>query len=187
MKTKVFAVIDTNVLISATLSHGNAPFSILQKIDEGNIIPVFDKRMLCEYYEVFHYPKFKDKISEDVFHALFVKIMKSGILLNDVEQTKIMLADQDDIPFFEVKCSSPELDTLLVTGNLKHYPDDPYIVSPKELLVLMHQMDRFLQRDYDYGSMIEQLMRTNLATSKYSRGENLLEQHEVETDDYERE
>ena len=59
---------------------------------------------------------------EETFQQTFTLILKSGLLIQDVETTKAQLLDQSDIPFFEVKESSEEFDSVLVTGNLKHYP-----------------------------------------------------------------
>lgn len=57
MKAKAFAVIDTNVIVSAMMSNGY-PNDILRMVQDGNVIPVFDKRVLSEYYEVLSRKKF---------------------------------------------------------------------------------------------------------------------------------
>jgi putative PIN family toxin of toxin-antitoxin system len=179
MKIKVFVVVDTNVLVSAMYSNTSPPFAILELIESHNVIPIFDKRMLKEYHDVLFRDKFVvkfgkdyvDKNVRDILHSL----VKNGIYINDVEQTKKEIKDKGDIPFFEVKESSGEFDSMLVTGNVKHYPeDDEYVVTPKELLVVVRQMDRYVQKDVNYEIAVEAIVNTNIESSKYTSGENLL-------------
>lgn len=97
-------------------------------IQDGNVILVYDNRMLKEYEEVFHYEKLK--ISEETFQKIFNLIFHSGLLIQDVEATKAELLDKSDIPFFEVKESSDDFDSVLVTGNLKlSFSQEPEILE----------------------------------------------------------
>ena len=184
MRIKAFVVIDTNVLVSALLSHSEAPFRVVELVKSGNIIPIFDKRILKEYYEVFQYDKFKSEkhlISEEISKDLLYTIVKNGIFINDVEKIKDefynIMNDKKDIPFFEVKESSYEFNSMLVTGNVKHYaiPNDSSIVNSKELLNIMNQMERFVKIDIDYESVVIQLIKENLDTPKYTDGDDLLD------------
>lgn len=183
MKIKAFVVIDTNVLVSAMLSNSKAPFSVLELVEKGNLIPIFDKRMLNEHYEVFHYDKFKDPrhlITDEMLRNTIYTLVKNGIFINDVDTIKQelydIMPDKDDIPFFEVKESSQEFESMLVTGNTDDYPipNDSCIVTAKELLVILQQMERFIQRDYEYEEVIDKLIKSNLESSKYTSGDELL-------------
>lgn len=162
MKIKAFAVLDTNVLVSAVISSSGYPYDILRLIQSGNVIPIYDERMLNEYKEVFHYDKLK--ISEETFQQTFTLILKSGLLIQDVETTKAQLLDQSDIPFFEVKESSEEFDSVLVTGNLKHYPEQRDIITPKEFILLLDQMERFIKIDFDYEKNVQQIIGDQIAS-----------------------
>lgn len=168
MKIKAFAVLDTNVLVSAVISSSGYPYDILRLIQSGNVIPIYDERMLNEYKEVFHYDKLK--ISEETFQQTFTLILKSGLLIQDVETTKAQLLDQSDIPFFEVKESSEEFDSVLVTGNLKHYPEQRDIITPKEFILLLDQMERFIKIDFDYEKNVQQIIGNQIASGKYIEG-----------------
>lgn len=168
MKIKAFAVLDTNVLVSAVISSSGYPYDILRLIQSGNVIPIYDERMLNEYKEVFHYDKLK--ISEETFQQTFTLILKSGLLIQDVEATKAQLLDQSDIPFFEVKESSEEFDSVLVTGNLKHYPEQRDIITPKEFILLLDQMERFIKIDFDYEKNVQQIIGDQIASGKYIEG-----------------
>ena len=46
MKIKSFAVIDTNVVVSSVISKTGFPKIIIEYVEEGNIIPIYDKRIL---------------------------------------------------------------------------------------------------------------------------------------------
>lgn len=145
MRLKAFAVIDTNVIVSSVISQNSYPSQILNFVDRGNIIPVFDKRMLNEYYKVLSYPKFHFN-DRQIYDAMY-GIINNGILINNVEQAKAEFSDRTDMPFFEVKESSEELDSYLVTGNKKHFPESPSTVTPKELLNIMERLDKWVAVD----------------------------------------
>ena len=59
---KCYAVIDTNVLVSALLRWDSVPGQVVQQTYAHEIIPVFNDSILQEYEEVlsrkkFHFPK----------------------------------------------------------------------------------------------------------------------------------
>lgn len=173
MKSKVFATIDTNVLISSTISQTGSPSKILDLVKNGNIIPVFDERMLREYNDVLHYDKFS--LKEQTIYDTLYPIVSNGILINDIEQTKKYFKDNDDIPFYEVTMSSSELDSYLVTGNLKHFPKAEYIVDPHTMLEKMTYIDSFLTNDEKYDKAIDDLIQTQTSTLKYTSGKDLID------------
>ena len=55
---KYFAVIDTNVLVSAMLKWDSVPGNILELAFDGLIIPVLNDDIIKEYREVLSRPKF---------------------------------------------------------------------------------------------------------------------------------
>lgn len=173
MKTKIFAVIDTNVLISSTISQHGSPAEVLNLTESGNIIPIFDERMLREYNEVLHYDKFS--LNEQAIYDTLYPIVNNGILINDIEQTKKYFQDNSDIPFYEVTMSSDEFDSYLVTGNIKHFPKTAYIVDPHTLLQKMSYMDNFLLNDDGYNETIDNLIESQITSSKYTSGKDLID------------
>ena len=76
---KIYAVIDTNVLVSALLSRFNSTSTVqlLQLVILGDITPIYNDEILDEY---------------------------------------------------------------LVTSNLKHFPKKPFVVTPAEMLQIIHEM-----------------------------------------------
>lgn len=47
--------------------------------------------------------------------------------------------DMKDVPFYEVVLEKWDDDAYLVTGNIKHFPKEPYIVTPRELLDILNR------------------------------------------------
>lgn len=173
MKLKAFAVIDTNVVVSSFLSGNGFPHEIFSLVESGNVIPIFDKRVLDEYYRVLNYDKFKfsDKSIYDALHT----IVSKGIMINDVMQVEEYFKDRDDVPFYEVTMSAEEFAPHLVTGNIKHFPQSPYVVVPQVMLATMNYMDKFLKRDWNYDKTINDLIQMHTSGSKYAVGKELVE------------
>lgn len=133
-----YAVIDTNVLVSALLSSKDnaATVQVLDKVLSGEIIPVYSSTITKEYREVLHRRKFG--FSADLIDYLLSAIEKYGILINP-SSTGITLPDMKDLPFYEVVLEKRDDNAYLVTGNIKHFPKESFIVTPKELLAILKQ------------------------------------------------
>lgn len=69
---KRYAVIDTNVLVSAMLKWTSVPGNIIEFAFSGEIIPVLNERIVAEYRGVLMREKFHltKEIVDDVIHAL---------------------------------------------------------------------------------------------------------------------
>lgn len=80
---KYYAVIDTNVLLSALLSKNedSATVRVLDAVFEGKIIPLYHMDILVEYDEVLHREKFhlQENIIRTVLNAIR-SIIHLGIL-----------------------------------------------------------------------------------------------------------
>lgn len=133
-----YAVIDTNVLVSALLSsHNNAAtVQVVGKLFSGDVIPLFSKEILDEYNEVLRRKKFR--FSEEVVAALVDVIEKTGEMVEPTPSGEILI-DMKDLPFYEVVLSKQDEDTYLVTGNMKHFPNKPFIVTANEFLDILKQ------------------------------------------------
>jgi putative PIN family toxin of toxin-antitoxin system len=57
----IYAVIDTNVLVSALITHNSAAatVAVVGHLLSGDITPVYNEYILNEYDEVLHRTKFK--------------------------------------------------------------------------------------------------------------------------------
>lgn len=128
---KHLVIIDTNVLVSALLSSRNdSPVKIiLNKILNGELIPIYSKEIFEEYRVVLERPKFNFKLEDVNIILQVIKVCGIQITPNPVN---IQLNDIKDLPFYEVVMT--EKDSFLITGNLKHFPRISRIMSPHEFL-----------------------------------------------------
>lgn len=127
-----YAVIDTNVLVSAMLKWQSVPGSILEFSLEGIVVPVLSEEIVEEYKAVLERPKFG--LGDDIISDIISSIEKVGLFV-DSEEIDIDLPDPKDRVFYEaVMEQRKEDDAFLVTGNIKHFPKKPFIVTPREML-----------------------------------------------------
>ena len=129
---KRYAVIDTNVLVSAMLKWSSVPGNIIEFAFSGVIIPVLNERIVSEYREVLLREKFHltKEIVDDVIQAL----EDQGEYI-DTDNMDYELLDPKDVVFYAIVMEKrKEEDTYLVTGNIKHFPQVSYVVTPKEML-----------------------------------------------------
>lgn len=132
---KVYIVIDTNVVVSAMLTHNaDSPTRLLfNKVAEGQVIPMLNDSILEEYVEVLMRPKFKfaPKDINDVCRLFDLRGIKYV-----PESTGRFFIDPDDQIFYETYLMRD--DAYLITGNLKHYPSEPRILSPHDMMHIIH-------------------------------------------------
>lgn len=136
---KLLTIIDTNVIVSAFLSRYNdsATVLLLDCLFKGTIIPIYNDEILNEYYVVLTRSKFK--IAKDKIDAVLTEIKTKGIHSERINSGET-LPDDKDLVFYEVALSKE--DSFLVTGNLKHFPKKPFVVSPAEMIQIIHEMQQ---------------------------------------------
>ena len=133
-----YAVIDTNVLVSAMLKADSIPGAVVKEVLAGRIIPLISDEIIMEYRDVLHRSKFR-------FDPRAVKVMLDGLIARalpvDAGPIEDILPDPKDIVFYEVVMEQRKTDdAYLVTGNLKHFPSSPYIVTPREMLEILQEL-----------------------------------------------
>ena len=64
-----------------------------------------------------------------------------GILV-DPSPSGITLLDIKDVPFYEVVLEKHNDNAYLVTGNIRHFPKEPFVVTPREMLEILEGNDR---------------------------------------------
>ena len=116
-------VLDTNVLVSALWSLGSKAGEIVTAALANRLTVCYDHRILEEYDRVLHYRKFQ--FTEWEINSLLEPLIKNGLSIIADRIVDIPFTDESDRKFFEVArfCHAP-----LVTGNMKHYPDDPLVM-----------------------------------------------------------
>lgn len=135
----IYAVIDTNVLVSALITHNSlsATAKVVRLLLEGGFVPLYESNIIEEYQEVLHRSKFK--LLPDIADAIISYIKEHGIETSRTAFQELM-PDEDDRVFYEVSLSVD--DSFLVTGNLKHYPQTPKVISPADFInVIMESQE----------------------------------------------
>ena len=131
-----YAVIDTNVFISALLSKRSdtATVRVLDAMFDGKIVPLYHNDILVEYDEVLHRSKFHFK--EETIQLVLNAVKQYGVEVFP-QPTGEILVDMDDLIFYEVAMEKREDEAYLVTGNQKHYPVREFIVTPAEMMEII--------------------------------------------------
>lgn len=114
-------VLDTNVLVSGLLTPFGSSGGILRMAFSGELTLCLDARILVEYKDVLHRPKFK--FNRDHISVLLDFIKQYGQFTSSAP-LQIRLPDLDDEPFLEVAIAGRVVS--LVTGNRIHYPPSPF-------------------------------------------------------------
>lgn len=135
---KYYAVVDTNVLISALLSKNedSATVKVMDAVFDGRIIPLYHRDILAEYAEVLHRKKFH--FDEKLIWTVLEAVRQFGVEVFP-QPTGEILADMDDLIFYEVAMEKREAGAYLVTGNQKHYPVRSFIVTPAEMMEIIEK------------------------------------------------
>lgn len=133
----IYAVIDTNVLVSALLAaHTDSPTVLIRNyILEGTIIPLYNEEILMEYKAVLSRPKFG--FPSQLVEAMISTIAQAGISTERVK-TEDYFIDLEDVVFYEVAISHEG--SYLVTGNSKHFPKSSIVVTPAEMLAIIREV-----------------------------------------------
>ena len=130
----IYAVIDTNVLVSALLSHYSdaATVQVVSAISKDILCPLFNEEILAEYKEVLNRRKFR--FPAEVTESIVQKVRDAGMNVNRIHSSE-HFPDPKDIVFYEVALSKE--DAYLVTGNTKHFPQKPIVVTPAEMVEIL--------------------------------------------------
>lgn len=88
----------------------------------------YDYRILLEYQQVLERPRFRFRPSEVNTLLDFFKQVGNSVVVPPID---IPFADQSDRNFYEV---AKYCGAVLITGNLKHFPDDDKILSVSSFL-----------------------------------------------------
>ncbi len=137
---KIYAVVDTNVIVSALITKNpqSPPNLVLREMLDGKIIPLYHADIIEEYREVLSRTKFH--LKEETIQKVINSIISNGIEVNPTPTGEILI-DMDDLVFYEVAMEKRDDDAYLVTGNQKHYPVKDFIVTPSEMLSILNQTE----------------------------------------------
>lgn len=144
----VYAVFDTNVLISSFVSKSDSPVNILIReylFKDNYIVPVVSKDIINEYKRVLNDKILENMLTSDEANIFLSELIKKSII---IETDKEMLdtpnvKHEDDKKFYYITLEAIEkIDkgTYLVSGNKKHFNFDiDFIVKPAEMVDIIKE------------------------------------------------
>jgi putative PIN family toxin of toxin-antitoxin system len=124
-------VFDTNILVSSLLKPGGNPTKLLEIMSEGRIVPYYDQRIWVEYCDVLRRKKLRLPMPENEELLEIIKWYGIAIVASPCD---ISMIDESDRKFYDVALAA---NAYLITGNARHFPKEPFIVSPSEFLKLL--------------------------------------------------
>ena len=134
-----YAVIDTNVLVSAFLKSTSVPHIVVDYVFAGDIVPLYNEEILAEYKDVLNRPKFH--FPKEAVELTVNKIKEIGIHFDSIAVNE-NLPDPKDVVFYAVTMNARnEKDAYLVTGNIKHFPKKPFVVTPRQMLDIVEGIE----------------------------------------------
>lgn len=132
-----YAVIDTNVLVAAMITHNemSPTVKVVEAIGEGKITPLYNEEIVSEYKEVLSRSKFG--FLDTSVARLIRTMMDKGVKAERIFSGETF-PDASDAVFYEIALSKDG--SYLVTGNKRHFPQAPIVVTPAEMLeILAHE------------------------------------------------
>ena len=109
----------------------SAVAQVINLVADKIIIPLYSKDIINEYKEVL----FRAKLAINPSKANYIVdlIINRGISVEPIS-SNLTLIDPDDLVFYEVALAKKEEGAYLITGNKKHFPNEPMVVSASEFL-----------------------------------------------------
>jgi putative PIN family toxin of toxin-antitoxin system len=119
-------VVDTNVIVSALINTNGIPAKILSLILNGRLKLLYDNRIIFEYAEVLARKEFG--FNPEIINDMMGFFTHAGEFIN-ADPLNPEFLDEHDKKFYEVhKAGRAE---YLITGNVKHFPKDNTVITPK--------------------------------------------------------
>lgn len=124
-------VLGTNIFVSALLTPEGKPAQIYRMFLDGALSLFFSAGIFEEYQDVLQRTRLgipaKDR------EIVLAAVLQHGEKIEPMQGTNNMV-DEDDRFFYDTAKSA---DAYLITGNIKHYPQEPFILTPAEFLELL--------------------------------------------------
>ena len=139
MMFPLYIVLDTNILVSALWKNPSVASRLVEAVDSGLLVPVVSDGILDEYHEVLSRSKFR--FAPTRYLSLIQLILQRAERVVP-PATAVPMPDADDAVFYATALASRAAGnvTYLVTGNLRHVPQEEFIVSPRTMLDIIGQL-----------------------------------------------
>jgi putative PIN family toxin of toxin-antitoxin system len=126
-------VLDTNILVSALWTPAGNASIIVNLILSDKIVPCFDFFILDEYKTVLKRPRLS--FSSNQVDDLLTELTGRGLFVT-VQPSTIVIPDETDRKFYDV---AKFFEAHLITGNARHYPEEPRIINPARFLEIFYK------------------------------------------------
>ncbi len=125
----MLAVIDTNVLVSASINREGVPGQLVARIRALELTPVVSAAIRDEYAEVLRRPRFN--FPQNWVDDLLADMESLALHVRPMSIATTNLPDPDDAPFIATALVAG---CPIVTGNARHFPADcgVEILSPAQ-------------------------------------------------------
>ena len=100
---------------------------------QERIVPLYNDEILEEYKSVLSRPKFH--LNHSLIETVIKAIITDGLNIDRTPTADIEFPDPKDIVFYEVALSVE--DSYLITGNIRHFPVKPFVVTPAEMVRIL--------------------------------------------------
>ena len=100
---------------------------------QERIVPLYNDEILEEYKSVLSRPKFH--LNHSLIETVIKAIITDGLNIDRTPTADIEFPDPKDIVFYEIALSVE--DSYLVTGNIRHFPVKPFVVTPAEMVRIL--------------------------------------------------
>lgn len=133
----VYTVIDTNVIVASLLTKHNdsATARVMDAVFSGKVIPLLNDEIIAEYREVLHRKRLG--LNPEKCDFIISLITDLGITLERIS-TNTSMVDEKDRVFYEIALAGLDMgNSKLVTGNIKHYPEVDFVVTPAQFCEIM--------------------------------------------------
>ena len=130
----IHAVIDTNVLVSSMLTKNKnaATARLVDALIDNKFRPVYNEDIIGEYSQVLRRKEFD--FNTDAIEELIDIVRNNGLYVERTPSDEPVI-DPKDVAFYEVALSKKG--AYLVTGNLRHFPRKPIVVTPAEMIEIL--------------------------------------------------
>lgn len=138
---RIRVVLDTNVVVSATLSRGGMAAATLDLAVARKAWLYVSHAVLSEYEDVLRRPKFL-RVPREIINNTLTLVRRIAIIVTPTERVSVS-PDVDDNRFLE--CAEAAEADYLVTGNKRHFPTHwkkTRVVSAPEFVYAMYEQQK---------------------------------------------
>lgn len=114
-----YAVLDTNILVSALMRPEGPPGLVMAAVKHGELVPVFSQAIFAEYQSVLRRPRLRLEAAK-VDAALATMQALGTLVPGDPPPTPTNLPDGADWPFIACALATR---FPVITGNVRDFPD----------------------------------------------------------------